>query len=138
MAAQSPELNFPERIIGRRATEVLAAYRVVIFSTDTAYVEYPAAQFDFALGVTRTAAATIGDMVDVVLGGVCLVTVDGAAANIVAGDSLTTHDATGILQKHAGGAAARRPCIGIALASSTADGDVIPMLISHHSVYYAS
>lgn len=138
MAAPTPEFNLPTLIVSRRATEVLAAHRCVIISTDTDYCEYPASQYDFVFGVTRHAAAAIGDPVDIIIQGVALVQVDGAAVNITQGLSLTNHDAAGYAQAVAGGAAARRECFAKALAASTADGDLIPALIAHHQAYYAS
>lgn len=138
MAANTPEFNLPTLIVSRRATEVLAAYRCVIISTDTDYCEYPASQYDYVFGITRFAAATIGDPVDIIIQGVCLVQVDGNAVTITAGLSLCNHDAAGYGQAVAGGAAARRECFGKALAGSTADGDLIPVILSAHSQYYAS
>lgn len=120
------------------AHEALEAYRLVTLrSADTTRVEYPAAQFDFAVGITLHSAEA-GKPVEVALGGYALLKVDGAASNIAVGDSICVHNDEGLGQEVAGGAAARRPCIGVALAASTADGDVISVLINHHSVYFAS
>lgn len=140
MAAIAPEFVRPGNSQGCRATQALAAYRLVklVVSGSDIYADYPAAQFAWTFGITRHAATTAGDMVDIVYSGIALLQVDGNAANISIGDRITAHDSTGYGQKSAGGAAASRPCIGIALAASTADGDVIPVLISQHAEYFAA
>lgn len=140
MAVNAPELNRPTDIMGARGTVALAAYRLVklVVSGTDMYADYPAAQFAWTFGVTRHAITTAGDMCDIIYGGIALVQVDGNAANIAIGDSITAHDATGYGQKAAGGAAATRPCIGVALAASTADGDIIPVRLSQHGVYFAA
>lgn len=119
------------------AAEALEAHRLVILSSDATNVEYPAAQFDAVYGITLHAAASGGE-VAVAIGGVALLKVDGNAANIGKLDSICAHNDAGLGQAVAGGAAARRPCIGVAYAASTADGDIIPVRISPHSVYFAS
>jgi hypothetical protein len=120
------------------AHTAVEAHRLVTLRTaDPRRVEYPAAQFDFAVGVTLHAAAA-GETVEVAFGGFALLKVDGNASNIAVGDSITTHDATGFGQKVAGGAAARRPCVGFAMSASTADDDLISVEITKHSVYFAS
>lgn len=119
-------------------TEALAAYRLVIVtSSDDESCEYPAAEYDPCIGVTAAAAAQ-NEPVDVVLSGIALVQVDGNAANIAVGDSIVAHTATGYGRKAAGGAAGNRAAIGVAMAASTADDDVIPVLLSPHTVYFAS
>jgi hypothetical protein len=133
----TPRFQNHKHIQGFVAAENLAAYRCVTISTDAEQCEYPAAQFDYCFGVTA-AAAESGKPVDVVVEGIALVTVDGNAANIVAGDRLCVHDATGIAQKVAGGAAGNRKTFGTALAASTADGDVIPVLLCPGESYFAA
>lgn len=116
--------------VTKTATVALAAYRTVILSTDTEAVEYPGAQYAWVFGVTMHAAA-IGQPVEVAIMGVVPVQVDGNAANLVAGDGLTAHNGTdGYAQKAAG--AASRAVFGQALAASTADGDVIPVLLARY------
>jgi len=140
MAVNTPEFNRPKDCHGGRGTVALAAYRLVkpVVSGSDLYFDYPAAQFAVVVGITRHATATAGDPVDIIYSGIALLQVDGAAANITLGDSIVAHDAAGYGQKAAGGAAANRFAIGIALAASTTDGDVIPIWISPHQVYFAS
>jgi hypothetical protein len=134
----TPRFVNHKHIQGFTAAEDLAAYRcVIITASDSEQCEYPAAQYDYAFGVTA-AAADSGKPVDVVIEGIALVTVDGNAANIAAGDRLCVHTATGYAQKVAGGAAGNRKTFGTALAASTADGDVIPVLLSPGDSYFAS
>jgi hypothetical protein len=120
------------------AGEDLEAYRLVILGTDPTTVEYPSAQFATGIvGITLHAAES-GKPVDIAMGGFALLKVDGAAANIAVGDSIVAHDNTGLGQKAAGGAAANRVAIGRAMAASTVDGDLIPIAIGPHTVYFAS
>lgn len=105
------------------ATEALAAFRCVILSTDTEYVEYPAAQYDGAIyGVTLHAVA-IGKPVEIGLIGVFPVQVDGNAAAIIAGDPIGVHNDTGYGQDVTG--AASRPYFGTAVTGTSTDGDII-------------
>lgn len=133
----TPRFNGPCQSKGFIAAEALEAYRLVLIPTDTETCEYPAAQFDGCFGITLHSAAA-GAMVDVAFSGIALLQVDGNAANIVAHDSIVAHNATGYGQKAAGGAAGLRKCVGTALAASTADDDVIPVLLSPHTAYFAS
>ncbi len=113
------------------AAEALAAHRLVIQSSTDGQVEYPAGAADTqVLGVTMHAAAA-GQDVDVVMFGPALVTVDGAASGISAGDWLETHDGTGIAGKRAlADGTTFRELIGWALEASTADGDEIAVFIT--------
>ena len=123
---------------GFTASEALAAYRLVmVTAADDEGCEYPAAINDPVLGVTMASAAS-GAPVDIVMQGIALVQVDGAASNIVVGDSICAHNGTGYGSKALGGAAASRFCIGVALAASTADDDVIPVQISPHRQWFAA
>lgn len=134
----TPRFNQPALVQGFTASEDLAAYRLVLITSgNTEGCEYPAAQFDPCVGVTL-ASADSGAPVDIAMGGIVLLQVDGNAANIVVGDSIVAHDGLGYGQKAAGGAAGLRACVGVALAASTADGDVIPVLLSPHKAYFAS
>lgn len=137
--AGTPRFNGPQTIVkGFVATEALAAHRVVIVSTDTDACEYPASQYDPVIGVTLHAAAA-GAMVDVCLAGICPVQVDGAAATITALTTmLVTHNDAGYGQAAAGGAAGLRRTFGMALETSSTDGDVISALITPGTNYYAS
>lgn len=134
----SPRFTNHKHVQGFTAAEDLAAYRVVIIkSSDAEQAEYPAAQFDYVFGVTA-AAADSGKPVDVVIEGIALVQVDGNAANISVGDRLCAHNDTGFAQKVAGGAAGNRKTFGTALAASTTDNDIIPVLLSQGESYFAS
>lgn len=137
--AGTPRFNGPATIVKAFvATEALAAHRTVIISTDTDACEYPAAQYDPVIGVTMHAAAA-GQMVDVCLQGIALVQVDGAAAAITGLTTmLVNHNDTGYGQAAAGGAAGLRRTFGMALQSSSTDGDIIPVLITPGTNYYAS
>lgn len=140
MAVNTPEFNRPGDMHGGRATQALAAYRLVkpVVSGSDLYFDYPGAQFAVVVGITRAAATTAGDIADIIYSGIALLQVDGNAANIAVGDSIVAHNTSGYGQKAAGGAAGLRFAIGIALAASTADDDVIPVWISPHQVYFAA
>jgi predicted RecA/RadA family phage recombinase len=133
----TPRFNGPCTSKPFIAAEALEPYRLVLISTNNEQCEYPAAQFDGCFGVTLHAAAA-GEMVDVAFDGIALLQVDGAAANIVAFDSIVAHNDVGLGQKAAGGAAGLRKCIAVALSASTADNDVIPVRLSPHTAYFAS
>jgi len=136
--AGTPRFQGPVWTKGFVAAEALAAYRVVIVSSDTDQCEYPAAQYDPVFGVTMHAAAS-GAVVDVAFYGICLVQVDGAAAAITSLTTLLlTHNDTGYAQAAAGGAAGLRRVFGMALQSSSTDGDVIPVLLGQGTNYYAA
>ena len=105
------------------ATEALAAYRLIILSTDREFCEYPNAQYDPAVyGVTLHAVA-IGKPVEIGIIGVFPVQVDGNAAAIVAGDPIGVHNDTGYGQDVQG--AASRPYCASAETGTTVDGDII-------------
>jgi hypothetical protein len=110
--------------ISRKATEALAAHRLVIQTAALpGECEYPAAQYDAGIiGVTMHAAAA-GEDVKIGKIGIFLVQVDGAAAGIALGDPLGVHNDTGYAQDVQG--AASRPYVATAMAISSADGDVI-------------
>lgn len=135
----TPRFNGPHVITkGFKAKVAIEAYRLVIIDTDAEQADYPAAQFSTAIvGITMHSAAA-GEMVDVCMSGICQLKVDGNAANIAVRDSIVAHDNTGLGQKAAGGAAGNRVCIGVALAASTADGDIIPVQVAPHLAYFAS
>ena len=78
-----------------------------------------------------TAADAAGKTVQVQIYGLCKVTVDGNASNIVIGDNLVTHGADGVVQKvadytatYAAGSIARH-VFAKAMQASTVDLDVI-------------
>ena len=121
------------------AAEALEAHRLVVFnSSDRTKVEYPSGQFGTGLiGITLHSAPS-GAEVAVAVGGFALLEVDGSAANIVPGDSIVAHTNDGLGQKAAGGTAGNREAIGKAYGASTADGDLIPVRVSPHTVYFAS
>jgi hypothetical protein len=112
------------------ATVAIPAYSLVILSTDNEACELPASQYAWSHGIAQHAAA-IGESVRVRVSGYSLLKVDGNAANLSVGDGITAHgDALGYGQKAAG--AASRPVIAQAMAASTADGDVIPVMIARY------
>ena len=136
--AGTPRFDGPKLCKGFLATEAMAAYRVVIISTDTDFCEYPAAQYDPVFGITLHDVA-INKPVDVMFSGIGLVQVDGAAATITRLTTmLLTHNDTGYAQAAAGGAAGLRRVFGMALETSATDGDIIPVLMSQGTNYYAS
>lgn len=105
------------------ATEDLAAYRLVILSTDREACEYPAAQYDTGIiGVTLHAAA-LGKPVEIGVIGIFPVQVDGAAVAIAIGDAIGVHDGLGYGQDVVG--AASRAYFATAQEASSTDGDVI-------------
>lgn len=109
--------------ITKIATVAVAAYRLVILSTNREGVEYPGAQYATGvIGVTLHAAA-IGKPVEIGVIGIFPVQVDGAAVAIAIGDAIGCHDNTGYGQDVIG--AASRPYFATAQEASTADGDVI-------------
>lgn len=122
----------PQLIQSFTAAEELEAYKLVIVdpTTDTS-CRYPEADADTQLlGVTLNHAES-GDQVDVAMGGIVLLTVDGAAANIAIGDWIMAHDTAGYGRKAGTTADTNYEVIGKALQAATADGVRIPVLISH-------
>jgi hypothetical protein len=118
----------PIHQINREASEALAAYRLVIFSTDDSKVEYPAAEFDACIGVTAHAAAS-GERVDVIVLGPARLRVDGNVANIAAGDLVVNHTADGLGRKVASTANTVYRPIGISLGAATVDGQDITVFV---------
>lgn len=114
------------------AGAALAAHRIVIWhATDADTVIYPAAAPDTqVVGITLEAAASGAD-VEVVILGTCLLTVDGNAANIAAGDAIEVHSTSGYGGKRAlSDGTTYREIVAKALEASTADGDEIAVLLT--------
>jgi acyl CoA:acetate/3-ketoacid CoA transferase beta subunit len=113
------------------AGTALAAHRIVIWhATDADVVIYPAAAPDTQMvGVTMEAAASGAD-VEVCVLGPCLVTVDGNAANIAAGDAIEVHSTSGYGGKRAlSDGTTYREILGMAMEASTADNDEIVVFV---------
>lgn len=135
MASGSRRIN-PLLIQTFTAGEALDAHRIVIWhATDANKVSYPAGAADTQIvGVTMHDAASGAD-VDVCVLGTCLVTVDGNAANIAAGDWLEVHSTTGYAGKRAlSDGTTYRELLGQAYEASTADNDEIVVFISKCAV----
>lgn len=122
--------NTPLIIQNYVAAEALSANRLVIIDpSDDTKVRYPEADYDTQLvGVTLEAAAS-GEPIDVCELGIALVKVDGAAANIAYGDPIAAHGAIGEGRKADTTADVTTQIIGSARSASTADGDIIPVLV---------
>lgn len=121
--------TFEGQTVTKTATSAVAAYRIVILSTDDNACEHAGAQYAWGFGISLNAAAA-GYPVKIAISGIVPLQVDGNAANLSIGDGITVHDSTGYGQKAAG--AASRPVLCQALQASTADGDVIPVLMSRY------
>lgn len=107
------------------AEAAINAYRIVKFGTTDDYVVQGAAATDSLIGVVETVAPALGERCDVVVCGIAEVSLGGS---VTRGGSVTSN-ATG----QAVGTAAGNRAIGVALASG-ASGDVIPVLLSPHTV----
>lgn len=131
MASGSRRIN-PLLIQTFTAGEALAAHRIVIWHASTAdTVIYPAAAPDTQMvGVTMHGAAS-GEDVGVCVLGPCLVTVDGNAAAITAGDWIEVHNTAGYGGKRAlSDGANYRELLGRALEGSSADNDEIAVFVN--------
>lgn len=114
------------------AGEALEAHRIVIYhATDANKVIYPTTAPDTQMvGVTMADAASGAD-VDVCCLGPCLLTVDGNAAAIAAGDWIEVHSTTGYGGKRAlADGATYRELLGQAEEASTADNDEIVVFVA--------
>lgn len=121
------------------AGEALEAYRIVIWHASTANtVIYPTTAPDTQMvGITLADAASGAD-VEVCEFGPCLLTVDGNAANIVAGDWIEVHSTGGYGGKRAlADGANYRELIGYAMEASTADNDEIAVFVCKQVVQTA-
>lgn len=124
--------NNPLLVENKIAAEDLEANRLVIIdpTTDT-LVRYPENDHDTQLfGVTLEAAKN-GKPVDIAVLGVVLLKVDGNAANIAFGDPISAHGTDGFGGKADTTADTTTEIIGKAMGASTADGDLIPVLLTH-------
>lgn len=121
------------------AGAALSAHRIVIWHASTAEtVIAPAAAPDTQMvGVTLAAAASGAD-VEVCMFGPCLLTVDGNAANIAAGDLIEVHSTGGYGGKRATtDGTTYREILGFALEASTADNDEIAVFVNPFGTFTA-
>jgi hypothetical protein len=125
-----PLYHQPEKSLTFTAAEDLEAHRLVIIDpTDTTWhsVRYPEADGDTQLVGVTLHAADSGDDVEVAVAGIVKLKVNGNVANIAYGDFLSAHDTAGYGRKRT---AVTVECIGQAMGSSTADGDLISVRIA--------
>ena len=108
------------------ADAAITPYRLVKFGSADGKVIPAAAATDMIIGACNEVGPAIGERVDVVVVGVAYVE---AGAAITRG-SLITSDANGRAVVPAPAAGVNNRCIGVALDSATAAGDVITVLLS--------
>ncbi|MGE0400834.1 MAG: capsid cement protein [Kofleriaceae bacterium] len=122
----------PTHILNKLAAEALAAHRLVIIDpSDADYVRYPEADYDTQLFGITAEAADSGDQVDIIIGGIAMLQVDGNVANIAWGDWIAAHDVIGYGRKVAlSDGTTYREVIGKAFQAATADGAIIPVHIA--------
>lgn len=102
---------------------------IVIAGTANNQCKLPgAAEAAKNIGITISAAAAAGDPVDVCIIGIAKLKVNGNSPNIAFGDYISSHGTTGYGRQWTGANA--KYGVGIALDASTADGDVIPVLLA--------
>lgn len=107
--------------------EALLAYRAVNL-TSAGLAQYPNAATEPLLGVTVADVAS-GAIAEVRHLGTARLTVNGNSVNIAPGDWLVVTGTAGICVKWDTTADTTANAIGMALAPSTADGDVISVLL---------
>lgn len=107
-----------------RATAVMATpYIAVKLSTTAGYVE-PAGDGEQAVGILQSAAAAVGDAVQVRISGTSKVYANGAFS---IGDLLNSADTTGYVDTKG----ATEHAIAYALEAATAQGDKVLAIIKH-------
>lgn len=138
MASGSRTIN-PIQIQSYLAGAAIAAHRIVIWHASTAdTVIPPASAPDTQMVGVSMAAAASGAVVDVCVLGPCLLTVDGNAANIAAGDLIEVHSTSGYGGKRAASdGTTYREILGIALEASTADDDEIAVFVGRFGTFTA-
>lgn len=123
-------LHQPAGMIPKVADAALAtAYTLVKLKTSDPEKVQQSGAGEAVFGILQETASASGDNVQVATAGVSLLKVDGSGTAIVAGDALMS-GASGVGVKMAGAAGTLLPCIGYALAPSTASGDLIPCHLS--------
>lgn len=122
----------PTLIRGYEASAAVAAFKIVRFSevSTTARISQSTANTDPVLGVSGSLAQVVGDMVDVTMAGIGLVTLGGT---VTAGAELTT-DASGNAIAAVPTAGVFMSVVGKALAPGVA-GDVIEILVSPRAFF---
>lgn len=103
------------------ANVAIATNRLVALHTDAAQVVYPSGAGGLVYGVSMH-AADAGAPVMIAKLGEFPVAVDGNTANIAIGDELIAEGTDGFARKTTG---TPSMVVGMAMAASTADGDVI-------------
>lgn len=103
------------------ANVAIETNRLVALHTDAAQVVYPAGAGGIIYGVSMHSAAA-GEPIMIAKSGEFPVKVDGNTANIAIGDELIAEGTDGFARKTTGSPSM---VLGMAMAASTADGDVI-------------
>lgn len=122
--------NHPIAVQSYRAKTDLPAYVFVLDDTGTDgedVVKLPASLNDVAIGITMHSAKA-GEQVDVLVLGIGLLRVDGNATPIVPRTKIIVHGADGFGQ--AAAASTTNNVAAMALSSATADGTVIPVVLT--------
>lgn len=107
----------------------IGANLIVVAGTANNQVKLPgAAEADYNIGITISAAAAAGDPIDVCMIGIAKLKVNGNSPNIVFGDAISSHGTTGRGRQWT--KANAKHCVGRALDASAADADIIPVLVN--------
>lgn len=122
----------PTLIRGYEASAAVGAFKIARFSdvSATSKIALATANTDALLGVTGSLATAVGDLADVIMSGIGLVTLGGT---VTAGAELTT-DASGNAIAAVPTAGVFMSVVGKALAPGVS-GDVIEVLISPRAFY---
>ena len=112
------------------AEAAIPAYRLVKNGSADWKTTTAVAATDMIIGAVMDVSPAIGERVDVVMAGIAYVE---AGAAIVRGSQVTA-DGVGRGITAAPAAGVNNRCIGVALESATAAGDVIPVLIAPSSM----
>jgi len=111
---------------GVTASADISAYQYCNVKLDAATTCTFAGAGERAVGVVLNAPES-GEAADIMVSGVCMMVVDGNAGGISVGSYLTS-DAAG---KGVATTTDTHQLVGMALAASTAAGDIIPVVIMH-------
>jgi len=107
----------------------IAANLIVVAGTANNQCKLPgAAEEDYNLGITVSAAAAAGDPIEVCMIGIAKLKVNAASPAIVVGDAISSHGTTGRGRQWT--KANAKHCVGRALDASAADADIIPVLVN--------
>lgn len=122
----------PTLIRGYEASAAMGAYKIARFSdvSATSKIALATANTDALLGVTGSLATAVGDMADIIMSGIGLVTLGGT---VTAGAELTA-DASGNAIAAVPTAGVFMSVVGKALAPGVS-GDVIEILVSPRAFY---